>query len=147
MYCFRIISNYVDKIIENNFYLDGMPMLHQRMVNYSKHSPSDVEKMFYASQGFHVNKSFSALKLRTISCSRVKFYEPFNDNNSPTFRGFVLGIIFERVFKCNFTTEKDVKDCISQENPHHRTYMSNCAHCDIRYDGVIKVRPKLPKIV
>ena len=142
--CFRVLSSYLNKIVESSWYLKRTPLLYNKMLNYTKLSPLDVENIFMANRRFHANGSSAVLKLRKVHCPKTPFLTP-SDGFEPSFRGYVVAIAFEKLLQCSFTTES--KQCISQQEDHHRGYMSNCAPCDIRYDGIIQVSRKLPSSV
>ena len=140
--CFRSISCYNDKVVNSNIFAKYKTPLFIAMLYYSKLSFSEVENMFYAHQGLYMFESKSAFKLRTFPCKIFRtettpsnYEEKFN----PTFRGFILGVIFERINLCNSQSNKKMKLCLTERDHHIMRFVTNCAPCDINYDGIIKV--------
>ena len=116
--------------------------LFNAMKYYSKLSFSDVEKMFRAHQNFYMFKSESAFKLRKFPCKVYRTQSaPLNnvDEFKPTFRGFILGVIFERIYLCNAESHEEMELCLTKRDHHVMPFVTNCAPSDIKYDGIIKV--------
>ena len=51
----------------------------------------------------------------------------------PTFRGFVVAVVFEKLM-CN----NDMA-CMAEVDVHHRGLVARCAPCQVNYDGIIQV--------
>ena len=112
------------------------------MQQFSNFSSSDVESMFSVIQGLNMNEYSIPFKLRTIPCSKMEpmVVSDSPKNGKPTFRGFILGIIFERISLCNTKSNKENKLCLTERDYHAMRFVANCAPCDAHYDGIIKVK-------
>ena len=112
------------------------------MIHYSKLSYSDVKSMFHAYRGLNEYEFLKVFKLRSLPCPKVELaVQSDSDEMSsvPTFRGFVLGILFDVLAQCNVNSVQEINTCLTTRDVHHRLFVANCAPCDIQYDGILKV--------